>query len=122
MRVWDQMDPTDLCDKHLLAQWREALGLWSILINEKKGYANHPETKRWVGCIPELRTLLTRTRDAMLARGWRPKDIPGPASFETTRPGGERPPPPWDDQLAVLRAKGCACKVPEPDDAPEEDA
>lgn len=50
MRIWD-IEPSYLCRKHLLGEHRELHGLWNILTKHggKGGYAQHPETKRWVG-------------------------------------------------------------------------
>jgi hypothetical protein len=48
MRIWD-ISPEELCNKHLFGEHRELHAIWSILINNKKGYRNHPETKRWIG-------------------------------------------------------------------------
>lgn len=48
MRIWD-LPPSVLCDKHLLGEHRELHGLFNILTQNKKGYSQHPETKRWVG-------------------------------------------------------------------------
>ena len=48
MRIWD-VEPRILCRKHLLGEHRELHGLWNILIMHKRGYSNHPETRRWVG-------------------------------------------------------------------------
>tara|TARA_Y100001970_G_C14233347_1_gene860175 strand:+ start:1458 stop:2150 length:693 start_codon:yes stop_codon:yes gene_type:complete len=48
MRIWD-INPGYLNDKSLLGEHVELHGLVSILTNNKKGYSNHPETKRWVG-------------------------------------------------------------------------
>ena len=50
MRVWD-IEPKDLCHKHLVAEHRELHGLWNILTKHegKGGYSRHPETLRWVG-------------------------------------------------------------------------
>ncbi len=48
MRIWD-INPKKLCNKHLFGEHRELHAIWSILVNDKKGYRNHPETKRWVG-------------------------------------------------------------------------
>lgn len=113
MRVWDQMDPRLLCRQHLLAQWREALGLWSIVAGGKRGYRDHPETGRWIGREPALYLLLNRTRLAMLERGWGPKPLPPRIHDEHQLDSGVLDcPPQWDDQLAVLRSKGCACRVP----------
>lgn len=50
MRIWD-IDPNNLCRKHLLSEHRELHGLWNILTihKEKGGYSHHPETLRWRG-------------------------------------------------------------------------
>lgn len=50
MRVWD-INPKNLCRKHLLAEHRELHGLWNILTKHggKGGYSHHPETLRWAG-------------------------------------------------------------------------
>lgn len=53
MRVWD-VDPKILCRKHLLGEHRELHGLYNILAHDKKGYRNHPETKRWEGKLAAL--------------------------------------------------------------------
>ena len=115
MRLWDQMNPEDLCRQHLLGQWREGLGLWNILTLGKKGYANHPETKRWRGFERALWAVLFQTREAMLKRGWNPKPMPEYPEW-TFEPGLHvqspfRNPPPWDNQLETLRAKKCDCEL-----------
>jgi hypothetical protein len=56
MRIWD-IEPERLCDRHLLAEHAELHGLWNTLTQNKKGYANHPETRRWRG---KLRALYNR--------------------------------------------------------------
>ncbi|HEX9757869.1 MAG TPA: pyrimidine dimer DNA glycosylase/endonuclease V [Nitrospiria bacterium] len=53
MRIWD-IPPISLCRQHLLGEHRELHAIWSILINGKKGYRNHPETLRWVGALNGL--------------------------------------------------------------------
>ncbi|MCA9388719.1 pyrimidine dimer DNA glycosylase [Candidatus Berkelbacteria bacterium] len=53
MRIWD-IEPKRLCRKHLLGEHRELHALWSIISNDKQGYRNHPETKRWEGKLPAL--------------------------------------------------------------------
>ncbi len=47
MRIWD-LNPGYLNRQSLLGEHRELHGIVSILVNRKKGYANHPETLRWV--------------------------------------------------------------------------
>src|SRR5690349_1637087 len=53
MRIWD-ISPTYLCRKHLLGEHRELHAIWTILTTGKRGYTNHPETKRWVGKLAAL--------------------------------------------------------------------
>lgn len=53
MRIWD-LPPSQLCRVHLLGEHRELHALWTILTTNKKGYRNHPETKRWVGKLAAL--------------------------------------------------------------------
>jgi hypothetical protein len=48
MRIWD-INPGYLNRQSLLGEHRELHGIVSIIVNGKKGYANHPETIRWVG-------------------------------------------------------------------------
>lgn len=62
MRIWD-IPCRLLCDKHLLGEHRELHAIWSILTNNKKGYSDHPETKRWEGKLPAL---LERHRQQVL--------------------------------------------------------
>lgn len=121
MRIWCLVPAENLCGPHLLAQWRECLGLARILARihagESCGYAGHPETLRWVGRERPLWNLLHRTRSAMLARNWRPMPVPDAPQWVLAQPSDpwrDSLPPPWDDQLAALRAKRCACKVPAP--------
>lgn len=53
MRIWD-VPAKDLCRKHLLGEHRELHAIWTILTTGKKGYRNHPETKRWIGKLQAL--------------------------------------------------------------------
>lgn len=53
MRVWD-VPASELCDNHLLGEHRELHAIWNIITLNKKGYSNHPETKRWVGGLAAL--------------------------------------------------------------------
>ena len=53
MRIWD-LDPGFLNDKSLLGEHRELHGLFSIHVNNKKGYASHPETRRWNNALSGL--------------------------------------------------------------------
>jgi hypothetical protein len=53
MRIWD-IDPGFLNQNSLLGEHRELHGLISIHINNKKGYAKHPETLRWKNALTGL--------------------------------------------------------------------
>ena len=70
MRIWD-ISPKKLCRKHLLGEHRELHAIWSIITNGKKGYSNHPETKRWVGKERALYCRHIELVNEMLARGYK---------------------------------------------------
>jgi hypothetical protein len=53
MRIWD-IDPGFLNTASLLGEHRELHGIYSIIVNKKRGYARHPETMRWASCIGGL--------------------------------------------------------------------
>jgi len=69
MRIWD-IDPKLLCRQHLLGEHRELHALWTILTENKKGYRQHPETKRWVGKLAALYTRHERLVKEMERRGY----------------------------------------------------
>lgn len=62
MRIWD-VHPGYLDRKRLLGEHRELHGLFNVISLGKRGYARHPETLRWVDCLPAL-----RQRHGMLVR------------------------------------------------------
>lgn len=53
MRIWD-VEPGELCRRHLLGEHRELHGLWNILTRGLRGYSFHPETRRWEGKLGAL--------------------------------------------------------------------
>ena len=117
MRIWD-LDPAILCRSHLLGEHRELHGLWNILVREEagqgpSGYANHPETRRWEG---RLKALALR-HDALVAemgrRGYRHAS-PLDKRHASGLARQDRFVDPPQRQLGLLRAKGCACRVPPP--------
>lgn len=69
MRIWD-VDPGYLARQQLLGEHRELHGLTNILIHNKKGYAKHPETLRWVGCLPALAMRHRQLASEMALRGY----------------------------------------------------
>jgi Pyrimidine dimer DNA glycosylase len=111
MRIWD-VPPERLCRQHLLGEHRELHGLWNILtVHEGKGgYAQHPETLRWVG---KTRALFQRHQALvreMEGRGYHHRspldrrDARGISSQSVLLAE-------IDDQMAILRNKDCACPL-----------
>lgn len=108
MRVWDLVAPARMCNPHLRGEWREIWGLWNIAQRGfTGGYANHPETRRWVGRSGAILNRMKALHQELRARGGSPKSIPNAPLL-----GNASAPLPWDDQLTVLKSKGCACEVP----------
>jgi hypothetical protein len=110
--------------------WREGLGMYKILKENKNGYRNHPATKEFEGKIEQLWLRLHAVRQEMLKRGYNPKPL---AAIRTDLLSG------WDkgtsdnnefgtiglidshfeiedwqslpEQIKVLQSKHCACKL-----------
>jgi len=70
MRIWD-INPGYLNNKSLLGEHVELHGLFSIVINNKKGYSNHPETKRWSKFLGTLNIRHNLIVSEMELRGFR---------------------------------------------------
>ena len=70
MRIWD-ISPKNLCRKHLIAEHGELHSLWSIIINNKRGYSKHPETSRWRGKLKALYDRHEKLVKEMEKRGYR---------------------------------------------------
>jgi hypothetical protein len=109
MRIWD-IPPEKLCRVHLLAEHRELHGLWVILTQGKKGYANHPETKRWHGKLKALFLRHELLVAEMLARGYAHH-----THLDSTLAVGADVQDVFVDtpeaQVSILREKGCECRV-----------
>lgn len=69
MRVWD-VAPGYLNRQSLLGEHRELHGLRNILVEGKRGYARHPETLRWHGCLSGLAARHARLAAEMRLRGY----------------------------------------------------
>lgn len=116
MRIWHEDLIPLLCQKHLCAMWREGLGCYKILTENKTGYRNHPAVKEFESCLPALMNRLYKVRKEMLVRGYHPKELP--FKYDKTWLAGvivqNQLIKPWqtlDEQIAVLKQKGCTCKV-----------
>ena len=105
MRIWHEKLIPKLCQKHLCAMWREGLGCYKIITENKNGYRNHPATQEFINCPNKLWLNLFKTREEMLSRGYHPKSMPCISPISGTRK-------PWqtlEEQVAVLKTKNCKC-------------
>jgi hypothetical protein len=109
MRIWD-IPPKKLCRNHLLGEHRELHAIWSILTTGKKGYKNHPETKRW---RKRLRALYLR-HDALVRemthRGYRHRSPLDERQATGGRKQTEFVDSP-ESQINILKKKKCDCQV-----------
>lgn len=107
MRIWD-LPPDQLCRKHLLGEHRELHALWTILTQDKKGYRNHPETKRWEGKLPAL----FARHEALVAEMGR-RGYTHSSPLDQSLSIGEREQDTFvntiEEQIAILASKGCGC-------------
>jgi len=110
MRIWHEKLIPKLCQKHLCALWREGLGCYKIITEDKKGYRNHPATKEFEKAPEKLLIRLHKTRNEMLRRGYNPKMIDG---YEFAKSLNEEVKE-WqtlEEQIELLKAKNCKCNI-----------
>lgn len=107
MRIWD-VDPGRLCRAHLLGEHRELHAVWAVLTLGRKGYARHPEVRRWEGRLAALYARHEALVAEMERRGYRHAS-PLDARLATGSPAQERRLASEAEQLALLAAKGCDC-------------
>jgi hypothetical protein len=109
MRIWD-VDPACLCRSHLLGEHRELHAIWNVLTQDRKGYRNHPETRRWEGRLAALHARHEALVREISRRGYRHAS-PLDASLAT----GDAVQTVWVDpparQLELLRVKPCPCPL-----------
>ena len=70
MRVWD-INPGYVTRQSLLGEHREIHALVSIMENNKRGFAHHPETLRWKGHLGGLKMRHALVVSEMAVRGYR---------------------------------------------------
>ncbi len=108
MRIWD-IPPQKLCRKHLLGEHRELHALWTVITQNKKGYSNHPETKRWIGKLKALYIRHEKQVDEMKNRGYTHK-----SPLDKTLASGSELQDVFlhtlHQQMDLLRSKHCDCK------------
>lgn len=109
VRIWD-LEPAVLCDRHLVGEHAELHALWAVLTQDKRGYREHPETKRWVGRLAALHARHERLVAEMAARGFR-HHSPLDAALATGSAEQTELVDTLAHQRALLVAKGCACRV-----------
>lgn len=107
MRIWHEKLIPHLCQKHICAVWREGLGCYKIVTENKKGYRNHPATQEFINAPKELYERLELIRAEMLKRGYHPKELPE----KPTVSGHVKEWQSLAEQLAHLKTKGCKCEV-----------
>ncbi len=109
MRIWD-IPPEKLCRNHLLGEHRELHAIWSIVTKGKKGYANHPETKRWRKRLKALYQRHEGLVKEMSHRGYRHK-----SQLDMRLASGEDKQTEYVDhpeiQRNILKKKKCGCQV-----------
>ncbi len=111
MRIWD-LSPRLLCKRHLLGEHRELHAVWTILTENKKGYRNHPETKRWVGKLKAL-----YLRHELLVSEMEKRSYKHTSNLSVDRAVGSEYQRSFVDtpevQLELLKKKVCDCPLPE---------
>lgn len=109
MRIWD-IPPEKLCRKHLLGEHNELHAMWNILTQDKTGYSNHPETKRWKGKLKALFRVHEEIVQEMIARGYNHKS-PLDIKLAKGRRVQDKFVDPVERQIEILKQKGCCCDV-----------
>jgi hypothetical protein len=107
MRIWD-LDPAELCDRHLLGEHRELHAVWSVLTAGRTGYARHPETLRWRGRLAALYARHDAQVAEMGRRGFRHASPLDPRLATGAARQTERVDP-VEVQRARLAERGCGC-------------
>lgn len=110
MRIWHEDLISKLCRQHLLAVWREGLGCYKIITENKKGYRSHPAVKEFENAPWQLVKRLHIIRQEMIHRGYKPQvKIPELKSAYLESRIAE-----WqtlEEQINILRDKKCKCSV-----------
>lgn len=112
-RVWD-IPPQYLCKNHLLGEHRELHGVFKVIIDNKKGYSNHPETKRWIGKLGALWFRHLRLVNEMSKRNYK-HNSNLPFDFESNEFGMSQNEyvNTLEEQLENIIGKKCNCKIKE---------
>ena len=109
MRIWD-IPPSKLCRNHLLGEHRELHAMWVVIIKNKKGYSLHPETLRWKGKLRAMYIRHEKLVDEMKKRGYNHQS-PLDKRQATGNPHQNEYVDSIEDQIQILKKKGCSCTV-----------
>ncbi|WP_230628980.1 pyrimidine dimer DNA glycosylase/endonuclease V [Methanosarcina barkeri] len=109
MRIWD-IPPEKMCRQHLLGEHRELHALWSIIANNKKAYAHHPETMRWRGKLKALYLRHEALVEEMTRRGYKHHTPLDPA-LATGKAVQDEFVDSYEEQVRLLKERGCDCRV-----------
>jgi len=109
MRIWD-ISLKKLCRFHLLGEHTELHAIWAILTQGKKGYAKHPETRRWRGKLKALFLRHEALVREMTRRGYKHRS-PLPRELATGDSKQGEYVDAYELQIERLRNKGCGCNV-----------
>ena len=109
MRIWD-IPPSKLCTKHLLGEHRELHAIWNILTQNKSGYSKHPETLRWKGKLAALYLRHEELVEEMLSRKYNHKTELD-KKYATGNLSQNQFVNTYDEQINILKNKGCKCKI-----------
>jgi hypothetical protein len=107
LRIWDISLIEFLCDKHLLAVWREGLGAYSIITNNKKGYSKHPAVLEYKKSPTTLWYILKHIREKMTNKQWKPKELP----MKVDKIGKIKIWQTIEQQIEILNNKNCKCNI-----------
>ena len=109
MRIWD-IPVEKLCRNHLLGEHRELHALWSIILNNKKGYSKHPETLRWKGKLKALYNRHQEQVKEMEKRGYK-HNSPLDKKFATGKNTQDELIDSVERQKILIKNKKCNCKI-----------
>jgi hypothetical protein len=107
MRIWD-VSPEKLCRNHLLGEHRELHAIWVILTQNKLGYANHPETRRWRGKRAALYGRHERLVAEMKKRGYHHRS-PLNSKLATGKTIQAEFVDSIEEQIRILKNRKCGC-------------
>lgn len=113
MRVWD-VPLRVLCNKHLVAMHVEIHSIFNVITEDKKGYANHPETMRWRPKVLQLAFKHDEVANEMHRRGLNHHSVLQLRPMLAGEYNNVWPKPitPLEEQWKLLGSKNCECPMP----------